>query len=442
MGSGKTAIFLKLLSEYEKEKNNFVINLKPEADELLIDLEHIIKFESESVKKSFFISIWTVVIFSRLLKNIYNRINSVKFRSNTQAELKILSFVEEHKDLINKGVFGLIREIEKSEGLIIKTEQPEALQKLYEGYLSNLIKNVKEYFRENNFKFYQIVILADGLDQTWDIRYGLDAQADLILTLIDSENKILEKLRDNKDHKIKLKKIIFLRKDIYEFILEKSTESHKISLMKHEIDWNNYPNLLRDVLEKRFRYVLELEEGTAINSIWRDFFHEEIYPNAFEITKQIVENRPRDVIYFFSRLFEEAINKGREIVRLEDFNYAIDSYFKFLNNDLAQEIKADYIDANRIINKLSFYDGKTIDLLNFSKIIKSCKKTEDRKKLLNILFQKNFIILFDIKTKKIIDNSGQLIMKTLNFFHILLNQNRYAVLIRPKYYVYLQNKSK
>ncbi|MBN1384760.1 MAG: hypothetical protein JW983_07770, partial [Elusimicrobia bacterium] len=338
MGSGKSAIYLKLSNDLSSEKNNYVISLRPESDEILEDVEKSIIFKSEASKRSFFLSVWKLVIFSKLINTIYEKIKYEQSYDLSDINSEIITFTEANKTLVRKSVFGIIREISYRSSGKIDTEKPEALYELYRQYLSPLIKILKKYFTSKNYKYYKIIILADGLDQTWDLRYNLELQTELITALLNMENKIKDEFIDSRGQTLALKQVIFLRKDIFEYILEKISEAHKIKLMEHEVDWEKYPKLLKTVIDNRFKFVLSISSDTKIEKLWQDCFTFSTTKHPYEIINNIILCRPRDIIYFVSRLFESAVNEGHSKVEKIDLEYAIKSYLSFLNDDLKEEL--------------------------------------------------------------------------------------------------------
>jgi hypothetical protein len=62
-GTGKSAIYIKLVDKLSEDKLNYIVNLKPESVDLLEDVEFSKLYNSEASMRSFFNSVWKLVIF-------------------------------------------------------------------------------------------------------------------------------------------------------------------------------------------------------------------------------------------------------------------------------------------------------------------------------------------------------------------------------------------
>lgn len=442
-GSGKSAIYIKLLDEVSQDPLNFIINLKPESDELLEDIEMSTLFGSKASKRSFFFTVWKMVIYSKLAEFICERIISKPTDyQHTNSEDELINFVTQNKVLIKMNFFGVIREISKRVKNISKVENADILQDLYREYLGPLIKIVKDYCRLNNLKYYKIIILADNLDKAWDSKNYLDAQTEMLLTLLEMENKIKKDLEVDKETRVEVKEMIFIRKDIFEYVLKDSNEPDKLALISHEINWEEYPSLLKTLIDNRFKHILTLRtEEDVEQKGWKAFFdlgHKD-KRHPYEIIKEIIILRPRDLIYFVRSLFESAINQGHAKVNKEDLQYAINSYTIFLNKNLIAETKAEFPEVENILAKLQEHRGEKLEYGKFCKIVKDfgydSKKLE---KLVKTLFEKDYMVGFDDKTNQSFTDL-EILHKKLKERKYFVFKNKVYVIAHAKYY-YIKKK--
>lgn len=439
-GTGKSAIYIKVLNELMNNKLNYIVSLKPESDELLEDVEMSGLFQTPAAKMTFFASVWKLVIFSKLAHNIYERLMGKEAHSGyTVAEDEVIKFVEENESFIKMNVFGVVREISKRQKNKSDIKSPEILQDLYENYLNPLIKIVKGYFKSINARYYKVIILADNLDKTWDSENDLDIQSDLILSLLDIEEKIRRALVDSKDIQVDVKEIVFLRKDIFEYILKTINEPDKLTTMAYEINWEDYPELLKRVIDDRFKHILNLKNEEDIEKAWGDFFGFKEKKHPFKVIDEITIRRPRDVIYIVSRLFESAVNKGHLKVADLDLNYAIESYTAFLNNNLIAELRAEFPEISLILAKLQEHHGKTLEYQKFDQIMVEAGYNQIKKDaLVRNLFEKGYMLGFDEKTSKPFSDIGTL-QKKLKERKFYFFSNRVFVIAHAKYY-FIKNK--
>jgi len=441
-GSGKSAIYIKIQKVLSTDKMNYIVDLKPESDELLEDVQLSKLFDSPSSKKSFFVAVWKLVIFSKLIYFIYNRIRSEPEYSKEICDNEIVKFVKKNERLIKMNVFGVVSEIHILLNKSPQKTSPDILNDLYKAYLTPLITCLRNYFGSINAKYKRIIILADNLDQTWDSRYDLKIQSELIITLFEIENKIKNEFKDVKGNDVSLEKIIFLRKDIFEYLLQLVTEPDKWTTSSHEINWENYPKLLKRVIDNRFRYILDLKDDAAIEDTWKRFFNLKGRSHPFEIIEGVITKRPRDVIYFVGLLFESAINNGNQKVNDKDFEYAIEIYTNFINKNLIAETKAEYPEVVEILAKFQEHHGEKLEYGKVRKILSSYGYDSERQNaFVAALFEKDYMVGFDTVTNKPFSDLVTLRAK-LKEKRFFIFPNRVYVIAHAKYYFIKHKKFK
>ena len=441
-GSGKSAIYIKIQQELTRDTLNFIVDLRPESDELLEDVQLSNLFNSPVSKKTFFVSVWKLVIFSKLIYSIYKRIELKPEHSIESHDEAITNFVKENYRLIKMNVFGVVSEIHNQLNKSPGKDSPQILGELYRIYLTPLISCVNNYFSSINAKYLKIVVLADNLDQTWESKHDLGLQSELIITLFEIENKIQKEFRDVKGQEISLRKVLFLRTDIFDYILKSVPEPDKWKTSSHEINWEHYPKLLRQVIDNRMKYILELEEGSNIEDTWQEFFDIKGKKHPFEIIYEVITRRPRDAIYFVSRLFESAINHGNQKVGDQDLRYAIESYTEFINNNLIAETTAEFPEIRDILSKLQEHHGEKFEYRKFKKILNAIGYDSQRQdSFVAALFAKNYMLGFDTVTNSTFSDLDTLKAK-LKEKRFLIFPIKVYVIAHAKYFFIKHKKFK
>lgn len=433
-GSGKSAIYIKLINDLSKDKLHYIIDLKPESDELLENIQLSSLYKSSA---SFFSSVWKLVILSKLIYSIYERLmGKIAGASFSDAENCVIQFVEKHEAFIKLNFFGIIKEINKRATSSSSIDGPIILERLYKEYLGPLINIIKDYFISTNLRYYKIIILADNLDKAWNIKSELDVQSEMILSLMEIENKLINELMDKKGSKIEIKQILFLRKDILDYILIRAPEPDKLTGMAHEIDWENFPNLLRQLIEDRFRFVLDRSSHDSVDDVWDEYF---AIKEPFKEIEEIITKRPRDVIYFIMKLFESAINNGHSKVEISDFEKAIEDYSNFLNNSLITETRAEYPEISQVLSRLQKHFGQIIEYNGFIKIIVSAGIPREKiDKLIETLFKKGYLLGFNKKEGKPF-NELHILNEQLKKRWFFVFPNKVYLIAHAKYW-YIKNK--
>jgi hypothetical protein len=403
-GTGKTEIFLRLQDNLKNDKNNYNIVIKPDSDELLSNVELSNLYNNDRSKKAFLMTVWQYVIFSKIFNQLYNNSNSLGL---TEKELmSINNYHEENEELFSLNFYGMIQYI--SGKYIDKNirQDPSLLDKIKKR-LAPMTEMINGYFE--NRKYQRITILADNLDSGWDIKSDLDLQTLMLICLMD----YIDILNTQYKNKVLIHSVIFLRKDIYQYILRNVREPDKMAMDIIEIQWDAFPSLLKSVIDKRMLNVLEMSEN--VEKIWDDYFNFDNMGNPFEkIISQIVK-RPRDAIYFISKLFESAVNNNRLYVNNDDFDYALDAYSKFLYNNLIAELKAEFPKIEEILKSLQrVYTGllskfEFIPIDNFYKIVHEIINKDETDKFVTVLMEKNYLIAIIKKSNRVITTYSDLV---------------------------------
>jgi hypothetical protein len=289
-----------------------------------------------------------------------------------------------------------------------------------------MVAIINSYFEKR--KYQKITILADNLDSGWEATSDLDMQSLMLISLID----YFDTLNSQYKNKVSIRSIIFLRKDIYQYILRNIRESDKMFMDAIEIQWDSFPALLKNVIDKRMLNVLGIDKNAE--EIRKDYFSISSTEHPFDEIRSQIVNRPRDAIYFISKLFESAVNNNRLSVINEDFDYALDAYSKYLYNNLIAELKAEFPMVENILMALQrVYTGllkqfEFIPIDNFYKIIQTILDKDETEKFINTLMENNYLVAIIKKHNRVITAYSELILaeeeKIFKFFRknkILLN---------------------
>jgi hypothetical protein len=392
-GVGKSALFIKLKHDLEQDGDIITVPLKPESEELLENVDLARLFTGDVSKGRFLSCVWMFVIYSKILLSIEknNRGKMLNYPESS-VEYRLGKYVSDNRALLESNFYSAVEFIWKKYFVATDITTPQFLEAFHKEVLAGIKKILGEYFNKN--KYTKIFVLADNLDKTWDANNDLTLQVLMILSLLETSGKIKD---DLKISEINISTMLFLRKDIFNLILKKSREPDKLIAKSMEINWNNYPEKLRAIVEKRIRYVLSLDDDSSVVNVWDTYFKFKNIktkdPYAY-IEKHIVK-RPRDIIYFMSSLFESAINKDKKVIDDEDIEYAIEQYASFLNQNLIAELKAQYPRIEDVL-----YDVKRkspfhiIKYNEFVKILRNNDMTNyEINELIEILFRNEYMLV-------------------------------------------------
>ena len=175
-------------------------------------------------------------------------------------------------------------------------------------------------------------LLFDNIDKGWPTT-GL-AHEDLIIirALIESTKKIERKFSQ---HQVDVKSLIFLRNDVYELLVQETSDRGKDA--KVVLDWTD-PDLLRELI--RLRIISNNPgEDMPFSSAWSRIFTS--HYNGEESSQYLIDRslmRPRFLINLINQCKSFAVNLNHSIIDENDIKKGIEAYSGDLLADIQYEI--------------------------------------------------------------------------------------------------------
>ena len=341
-GTGKTATLYYLKSLLEKDSRNHVCLIKPinfEIDALV----KILQVPSEEYEKSYLVeSAWKLLIYTEVAKSIYSKIDLKPLFALSKAEIAFKDFVKENSDLFLKDFSERLEEglenIRQANIINAGEKISDFKIKLAEVMHEKILPTIRNLLLELFDKDKKIFVLIDNLDKSWKKDNKLDLQSDWILGLLGVTEKIVRELSSlrvkGQQKKIDFHLTIFLRSDIFRYILERAREPDKFE----------YTNLLKladkDVLfriiEQRF---VELNSNELLEeSLWEKYIVKTVddIPVKDYIYEKLIP-RPRDIIFFFKNAHENATSRGHVTIEEEDIKLAYGNYSSWVFTSMMVE---------------------------------------------------------------------------------------------------------
>lgn len=430
-GAGKTAIYYKLIEDFSDNPKNYNINLKPDSLELLENIDFSSLYKSQSSKKTFFYTVWKTVIYSKLIQVIKTRIveKSTQKCIISEEENEILDFCTQNEELIKQNFFGIIKSlsVKLSEHTI---ESPKILEDLHINYLRPLTNLLKKYFE--NMKYIKLNILSDNLDKSWNPQSNLELQSSMILTLLEVDSQIKNELSNERKDNIMVLNYIFLREDIYNYIFKEANEPDKLRTISFKINWEDSPLKLKELVELKLSHILSKDNEDSPENIWDDLFVQiDKNKSVFDIIKDIIILRPRDIIFFIQALFESAANNNRNKVSINDFEYAVNQYTEFLNGNLIAEMKAEYPKVQDVLKIFQLY--KIIKYKDYISKLKSQigYNSTQSQRLTEALFKNGYLTA--------IDKTAKMYCRTYKELETALSKKKFFI-FKHNIYLFVNNR--
>ena len=270
-GSGKSALFFRLRDKYRTSKSNVVLDLRPEGFQLRKFKDVVLVYLEQGTREHTITAFWEYLLLleichrilvndrdSHMLNNhLYEPYQELAKAYRADEFVSEMDFAERMLKLIDrimedfKGVVG-----SKPDHTRLSThELTNLLYKHDTRKLREKISNYLGYKRE-------VWILFDNLDKGWPPR-GLGDEDVLILRcLVEAMAKLEKYLRREKT---KCHCVLFLRNDVYELLVENTTDRGKTSRVT--LDWTD-AEMLREMLRRRL-VNNNLDPDADFDSIWQ-----------------------------------------------------------------------------------------------------------------------------------------------------------------------------
>jgi len=179
----------------------------------------------------------------------------------------------------------------------------------------------------------RIVFLFDNIDKGWNANRVDDFDIRLVRLLIEG----LEKLRhDMAKIGIDFVSTVFLRNDIYELLLNQTTDRGKAGL--EVIDWSDRSKL-KHLVFLRMRDSIG-EDDATFESLWKRYFAQRVgEQGSFEFLVDHCLMRPRFLLNILEYCLSNAVNRGHSKVKEDDMRDAVSQHANYLVGEFGYEVR-------------------------------------------------------------------------------------------------------
>jgi hypothetical protein len=337
-GSGKTAVFAQVRDHIRPDRNQIVLDLKPEGYQLRKFKDQVLNLLEAGTREHTITAFWEYLL---LLEVAYKILEKDRLYHSRDQEL-----YEPYQQLAR--IYkedGYSQEGDFSERMLRLTEQiavtfqaihPEAhdlgltrrqvTEFLYVHDISELRAQVERYLRFKN----GLWILFDNLDKGWSAHGLVPEDLLIIRCLLDATRKIEQSLQSKG---IECHTIVFLRNDVYSLLVEATPDRGKE--IRVSLDWGE-PDLLRDMLKRRLVYN-GLDRNAPFEQLWRL-----ICVSLEETSQYLIERsmmRPRFLLNLISHCRGFAVNFDHDKIEADDIRKGLDAFSTDLIYDIDLEIR-------------------------------------------------------------------------------------------------------
>jgi len=341
-GSGKSALFFRSRDILRENRRLIVLDLKPEGHQLKRFRDLVLDRLTEAVQEHATTAFWEYVLLLEVCYKVLEKDRQRHVSDHTLFESYQKLSALYLRDQLTGGdadfsermlrlVHRLSDEFGDKLGAGGKTylSAQEVTQLIFKHEIPELRDQLVEYLSHKD----GVVILFDNIDKGWPTRGITDTDIIILRGLLEASRK-LERLFQTRE--IDFRFSVFLRNDVYEFLVSESPDRGKESRVS--LDWTD-PDLLRELLRRRLIYN-GVASTDSFDEAWRriSISHIEGEDTAEYLLRRSLM-RPRNFLRLVNYCKSNAVNLGHQKFTSEDIRKAAATFSADIVNEIGLEIR-------------------------------------------------------------------------------------------------------
>ena len=375
-GSGKTAILNQLKRRAAKNRETIIVELRPATHDLSEKRYQILEVSNQGLFDHTVASFWQYILYMEILLQVREKCIS-RMKNDYELQLRV-SEIEEQFNLsenfvsadftarLEEAISALIDGIKSREGL--------QLDELTNVMFEEKIPDLRDAIIDFGDQYDDVYLLFDDLDKGWPPQQLEKHDVMLIRHLIESFRRIQRELRRKK---ITLKSKLFLRSDVYENLVEVTSDRNKDVVIK--VDWTDRDQLTT-LIRRRATHKFATSEHDRVWQAFNPVLSDGRY--AMDRLEKGALFRPRFLIDLCEMMLAIAINRGANFVDEDDVNKALEQFSHYLVSEWGLELR----DVSGIPKDIFYYFIGKPEILTHSELSMIVKPID-----------------LDISTEKLID---------------------------------------
>ncbi|MGB9365191.1 MAG: hypothetical protein WCE79_04170 [Xanthobacteraceae bacterium] len=386
-GSGKTALFFQVRDRLRSNKDNIVVDLKPEGYQLTQLKEKVLKYLQTGSQTYLITTFWHYLILMEIVHRIIETdAQRQKFDHRLTQPYQELLAIYRKGDVEFEGDFSqrlliLTRTIaDRYQSLKVDVDSlssAEITQVIYLHDIRALEQALSKYLRFKD----EVWILFDNLDKGWSA--GGVSKEDIVILrcLIDAAKKIRNDLVQKK---VNFHAVVFIRNDVFELLIEGTADYGKDR--RASLDWTDRRQLV-ELLMRRLEYGHKDFRTMPNKEIWATIFADGREPDSgMNLFLDHSLLRPRNLIQLFQHCKGFAVNVAHDRITGEDLENALEAYSRDLVTEINREIGDVFPQAPRVLYDLAHEHSEMThdDLMVFGELKQLDRNDSER--LIDLLF--------------------------------------------------------
>jgi hypothetical protein len=399
-GSGKTALFFQVRDHLRSNRENVIVDLKPEGYQLTQLKESVLQYLMAGSQTYLITTFWhylfLIEIVHRIIETDAQR-RRFDHRLNEPYEELLAIYLKtdvEFEGDFSQRLIILARTVaERFQKMNVDTKtltSAEITQIIYLHDIRKLEQALAKYLRFKD----EVWLLFDNLDKGWSAG-GVSVEDIVILRcLIDAAKKMRNELVQRK---LDFHAVVFIRNDVFDLLVEGTADYGKDR--RANLDWTDRRQLV-ELLMRRFEFGHSAFRNMPIKDIWSTIFADGREPSSgIEVFLEHSLLRPRNLIQLFQHCKGFAVNVGHQRITADDVVRALEAYSIDLVTEIDREIGDVFPEEPRILYEFAHEpsDISHEDLLALGEL--KGLNQEARLRLIDLLFYYGVIGVPDLAGK-------------------------------------------
>ncbi|WP_232474076.1 nucleoside 2-deoxyribosyltransferase [Sphingomonas sp. MA1305] len=340
-GSGKTAVFLQTRDVCRSDKQNIVIDLIPDGYQLVKMKEFILDQLAFGARKEVIAAFWEYVLW---LEIAYKLLEKDEVRAYRDARLTdgFRKLESAFKRRVDTGRGDFSERLKRLSANIIQRfseagldsqdreslDSSKVLEIIYGQDVAFLRDHVLDYLRLKGF----VLFLLDNLDRFWTPGGFDEDDALIVVGLTESMQEISRKFQKRN---LDFRWAIFVRSDVYEFLVRGMADYGKLAVQS--LEWSD-----RDLMAALFKQRV-MSSAESLSSTWEQIWSEASVQTVLgrPVIEYLLDGsmmRPRYLIRLFETARRRAVTFGRSTIEEQDYTAALKELGWQVLEDLDREI--------------------------------------------------------------------------------------------------------
>ena len=335
-GTGKSAVTHMVADRIRENKRNLARVIAPKGYELTQILKLVSEFDP-STRNRFVEGLWKYLISTEALIAIWDDFKDKPLDASwSVAEARIRDLVSARLDIISLSFASRIiqalqtqRQSIDENGLV---SESTILARLQSTEIQNLRDAICGYLSSEQR---ELTLLLDDMVPGWESAEQRGELSALLLSMVTASRELW------RDWEYRMAEagcrapslLLFLRSDIFASMLQESDEPDKVD---HRLVYWEDADALLDLINRRIEASLGENLDGVLN--WNDLLESEF---SYDTMKRLIAGsilcRPRDIIYYFDRVFFNANRRKATSLAKRDFGAALRDYSEYALQALSSE---------------------------------------------------------------------------------------------------------